>query len=324
MMSRPDFLSKQVVFIESDNSKRIRFGNSNLIVTDEDGKTILQHSCHSIFMVFILGEFSITSVLIKNAKKHAIPLIFLNYRLSPYCSILPDNKGNFLLRKKQYTTKKELDIAKRLVSNKISNQAFLMASLRYKTPREKDSIKKIKEILSSVDQAADSNELLGIEGNASKLFFETYYKNLGFTGRRPRCRDDIMNLLMDIGYHYLFNFIEANLELYGFDTYCGVYHKFFFKRKSLVCDIMEPFRCIIERRIRKGFNLKQIDTKDFGFKDGQYYVKRDHNKKYARLFLTEILKHKEEIFLFVQSYYRAFIRCKDICDFPLFELESAR
>lgn len=318
MMSRPDFMSKQVLFLESDKSKKIRFSNSNLIVADKDGRTIVQNSCHKLFMVFIMGEFSITSVLIKNAKKYAIPLIFLTYRLKPYCSILPDNKGNFLLRKKQYTTKSELDIAKHLVANKISNQASLMRSLRYKTAKEKESIKKMKGVLQSVQCAGCGEELLGIEGTASKFFFETYFKNLGFTGRRPRCRDDILNLLMDIGYHYLFNFIEANLELYGFDTYCGVYHKFFFQRKSLVCDLMEPFRCIIERRIRKSFNLKQIDENDFGFKGGQHYIKREYNKKYAEIFLKEILKHKEEIFLYVQSYYRSFIKEREIAEYPNF------
>jgi len=141
-----------------------------------------------------------------------------------------------------------------------------------------------------------------------------------FKGRKPRCKNDILNLLLDIGYHYLFNFIEANLELYGFDTYCGVYHKFFFQRKSLVCDIIEPFRCIIDRRLRKSFNLNQINPDDFGFKNGQYFIKREFNKKYTKIFLKEILKHKEPIFLYAQTYYRSFVKDKGIKDYPRFDL----
>ena len=322
MLSRPDFIAKQMLFIESDSSKKLRLKNSNLILVDENNKIILQHPCTKIFMVFILGEFSITSVLIKNAKKYAVPIVFLNFNLKPYFSILPDNKGNFLLRKKQYANSNDLEIAKHIVSNKVNNQIGLMNSLRYKTTKEKNNISKIKGLFRQINNVQSSQELLGIEGTASKLFFETYFKNLDFGGRKPRCKDDIFNLLLDIGYYYLFNFIEANLELYGFDTYCGFYHKLFFQRKSLVCDLMEPFRCIIDRRIRKSFNLKQINKDDFYFKNGQFYVKREFNKKYSQLFLKEILLHKEKIFLYIQSYYRSFIKGRAMDSFPIFNIED--
>ena len=315
-------MAKQMLFIESDNSKKLRLKNSNLILTDENNKIVLQHPCSKIFMVFILGEFSITSVLIKNAKKYAVPIVFLKHNLKPYFSIIPDNKGNFLLRKKQYSNSNDLEIAKHIISNKVKNQISLMNSLRYKTVKEKNNISKIKGLFKQIGHAQNSQELLGIEGTASKLFFETYFKNLNFNGRKPRCKDDIFNLLLDIGYYYLFNFIEANLELYGFDTYCGFYHKLFFQRKSLVCDLVEPFRCIIDRRIRKSFNLKQINKDDFYFKNGQFYVKRNFNKKYSQLFLKEILQQKEKIFLYIQAYYRSFIKGKGMDNFPVFNIEA--
>jgi CRISP-associated protein Cas1 len=320
MMSRPDFMEKQIIFVESSKSKKLKFKNSNLILVDENKKILLQHPCIKIFQVFVYGEFSITSVLIKNVKKYAVPVIFLNYNLRPYFSILPENKGNFLLRKKQYTNQKELEISKHIINNKISNQLYLMNSIRYKTEKEKESIKKLNILIRKSLIVKDTQELLGIEGTASKLYFTVYFKNLDFNGRRPRCKDDIFNLLFDIGYHYLFNFIEANLELYGFDTYYGFYHKLFFQRKSLICDLIEPFRCIIDLKIKKSFNLKQINQAEFGLKNGQYFVKRDFNKKYSQLFLKEILLYKEQIFLYIQSYYRAFIKEKEINQYPIFKI----
>jgi CRISPR-associated protein Cas1 len=324
MMSRPDFMAKQILFLESDNSKKIKFRNSNLALVDENNKVILQHPCSKIFLVFIYGEFSITSVLIKNAKKFAVPIICLNFNLKPYFSILPDDKGNFLLRKKQYASSNDLAIAKHLVFNKVKNQLELMKSLRYKTLKEKESIKKIKLIINNISLVESSQDLLGLEGNASKLFFQSYFKNSEFVGRKPRCKSDVFNLLFDIGYYYLFNFVEANLELYGFDTFYGVYHKLFFQRKSLVCDLMEPFRCIIDKRIKKSYNLKQIDMTDFYFKNGQYYVKREFNKKYSSIFLKEILLYKEEIFLYIQKYYRCFIKDVNIDEYPFFNIEAKK
>jgi len=320
MMSRPDFIAKQIIFIESNNSNKLRFKNSNLVLVDGTDKILLQHSLHRIFVVFVYGDISITSVLIKNAKRYSISVVFLNYNLKPYFSIVPDNKGNFLLRKKQYTCNNELELAKHLITNKIQNQIKLLESLRYKTINEKNVLLNVKVLANKVNLVKNSNELLGIEGTVSKIYFEIYFKNLNFTGRRPRCKSDIFNLLLDIGYHYLFNFIDANLELYGFDTYYGVYHKLFFQRKSLVCDIIEPFRGIIDRRIRKSYNLKQIDENDFFLRNGQYFIKSEFGKKYSEIFLKEILKYKEPIFLYIQSYYRAFIKDKLIINYPIYNI----
>ena len=69
-----------------------------------------------------------------------------------------------------------------------------------------------------------------------------------------------------------FNFIECNLRLYGFDIYRGFYHTLFYERKSLVCDLVEPFRCIIDQAIYRAYRLKQIDLNDFGHKNHQYYL----------------------------------------------------
>jgi len=318
MLSRPDFVEKQVIFIESNNTNKIKLKNSNLVVLGEENKTILQHPLSKIFLVFICGEFSITSVLLRNARRYGIKIVFLNHSLRPYFSVSQQNIGNFLLRKKQYHNDKELDMAKFVVKNKLLNQRALMNSLRYKTQKEKGSIRRMNYLLEDISTARDSSELLGIEGAAAKLYFSTYFKNMGFKKRTPRTKTDIINLLLDVGYYYLFNFIDANLEIYGFDTYCGFYHKFFFQRKSLVCDLVEPFRCIIDRRVRKSFNLKQINKNDFGFGNGQYFIKRSFNKKYSRLFLKEILKFKEEIFLFIQSFYRNFMKGHSVSEFPMF------
>ena len=49
MMSRPDFISKQIILIESSKGVKLKFKNSNLtLINKEDNKTLLQHSCHKI------------------------------------------------------------------------------------------------------------------------------------------------------------------------------------------------------------------------------------------------------------------------------------
>ena len=44
--------------------------------------------------------------------------------------------------------------------------------------------------------------------------------------------------------------------LHAMDVYCGVLHTMFYMRKSLVCDVMEPFRAIVDEQVKKSlFNF---------------------------------------------------------------------
>ncbi len=59
------------------------------------------------------------------------------------------------------------------------------------------------------------------------------FKDFEWNGRQPRVKRDKINLLMDIGYTVLFNYIEAILNIYGFDIYKGNLHKEFYKKKII-------------------------------------------------------------------------------------------
>jgi len=168
-----------------------------------------------------------------------------------------------------------------------------------------DEVKRKEKIIQQkIDVVSSGKELLGIEGGFTKEYFSTYFKEMNWRKRLPRTKMDIINLLMDIGYTFLFNFIEAMLALYGFDAYKGFYHKLFFQRKSLACDLMEPFRCLIDKQIVKAHHLKQINEKDFKLEKGRYFLPFNKQPKYIKLFLDGIMDHKEGIFTYVYDFYR--------------------
>ena len=66
---------------------------------------------------------------------------------------------------------------------------------------------------------------------------------------------------------------------------------------------MEPFRCIIDKTLLKVHNLKQFNKKDFGFRAEKYYLSYQNSGKYAKIFMEEILRHKEDIYSFIRNYY---------------------
>lgn len=321
MMQLPDFEEKQILFIESFDSKNINFENDNLVIKEW---TVIKNkvSLHKIFTIFLIWETTITSVFIRKIQDFWITLVMLKKNFLPYLVIWNETEGNFLLRKKQYekTDEEMLYIAKQLILIKTKNQLELLKQLRNKEDKTKVWIAKIQDLIDKVPDSRTYENLLWYEWNVSKIFFSSYFDSIGWQRRAPRTKIDIQNLLLDIWYTYLFHFIEALLRLYWFDNYYWVYHRTWYQRKSLALDIMEPFRCIIDKTLLKAYNLWQINKKDFLFQNWQYMLPWDKAKKYTSIFLYAIMDNKKEMFDFVKEYYKFFNKWKE--DFPNFDIIS--
>ncbi|MGL4853992.1 MAG: CRISPR-associated endonuclease Cas1, partial [Lentisphaeria bacterium] len=239
MMSLPDFNYKQLIFFNTATEKvKMRFQLENIIIENDEGKIIFQHSCHRIFTLFIIGNLSVTNIVLQKAKAFGFPIILLNRNLRLYCYINNHAEGNFLLRQKQYLASpaQNLAIAQKLVQNKIDNQATLLDKIRHRSHDDLNAIAKLKTLKHFTHE--DSQSLRSMEAFAAKTFFQHYFRTLNWSRRAPRTKEDATNLLLDMGYSYLFYFVEAIAAIYGFDLFCGVFHRFFYQRKSLVCDLV--------------------------------------------------------------------------------------
>lgn len=317
MIYLPDFKEKSILFINSGdlNENKIKFGNDNIVFL-KDGKIENRISCYKVFAVFIIGEISITSVLIKKCLGYGVSLFLLDRDFKVYGCLGAKAEGNYLLRMKQYSFNRELLFAKQIVKNKVFNQLRLLRKRKILS-KEDYHISK-KDIFAKIDSAKDNQELLGLEGSQQKNFYSLYFKDLGWYKRMPRTKVDEINLLLDMGYTFLFNYCDSLLRLYGFDTYKGFYHKLFFQRKSLSCDIMEPFRCVVDHCLLRVFCLGQIDKKDFKIVKGRCVLDFQKSQKYAEIFLQAIGDYKEQIFNFIYGFYRAIL--KDSTLLPVFKI----
>lgn len=321
MLSFPDFEKKRIVVVFSYESEKFAIQNDNLVVKNQEDKIILQDTCYRILSLWIIGNCSITSILLKKSKKYGFPIFHLQSNFRLIGSWHSATEGNFLLRYKQYHFSYKT-VAKQLVINKITNQLTLIKEVRKKTLVEKEAITQLENYLKKIDELEQWKEILGIEGVASKVFFSVYFREFNWKGRQPRAKTNPINVLMDIGYTFLFYWIENMLCLYGFDIYKGVYHQNFYQRKSLVCDVVEPFRCIIDKKIRKAYHLGQVKEEDFIIHRNQYQLKHEKAKEYTSWLLKSILEYKEEIYYYCRDYYRSFIREKSIEDYPVFKINS--
>lgn len=321
-MSTKDFEHKQVIFAMLNEGEKISFKNDNIVIRKEDNSIKLQSTCYRLFVLFIAGHFSLTSGLMERARKFSFTIVFLNYYMRPYAVLPAKAEGNVILRRTQYYYD-DFDVGAYIISNKIHNQNFLLKKIRNKS----EDLKKIISLMEVYEKSVlvpglSLQEIMGVEGVAARGYFEQLFRDHDWTARRPRVKHDAINCLMDIGYTILFNLVNAMLELFGFDTYVGVLHREFFHRKSLVCDIVEPFRPIVDASLIKALNLGQIHEDDFYVDQGQYFIGGKNAVPYIKIMLDALLEYKNEMFLYVQCYYRAFVRQKTIDQFPVFYMEG--
>ena len=306
------------------SERRLKVHSGELLFDEvlEDGKTrtLTKFPFQKILVLFVIGPISITTPLIDKCRKFGVALVVVKANLRPVYIWANSAEANYLLRKKQFDLKPEdISIAKILVKNKIQNQKRNLQKTRKKDTLTNSAIEYCNVSLGELMGILDYNQLMGLEGRVSKNYFSAYFQSLDWTGRHPRIKDSQINVALDIGYSILFNLIECFLRLFGFDVYVGVYHRLWFKRKSLVCDIVEPFRCIIDHTVLLGFNRGQFKKSDFEESKGVFQLKREKSMDYYRVFYEALLGYKSEMFVFVQKYYRCFMGRMSVKSYPEFE-----
>ena len=317
MLNANDFKKKQIVFLFTNEGDKLSFLNDNIIVKNKEGGIKYQSTCYRLFMICVVGNISITSGLIQRSKKFGFSICLMTTTFKVYEILGARMEGNTLLRKHQYEYT-ENDIGRKIEQNKIKNQSQILKNIRGKNQIMKEGIELLDKMVVQLEQQLEYLEVMGIEGNAARVYFSRVFDNVDWKGRKPRIKNDYVNVTLDIGYTMLFNIVDAILQVYGFDTYYGVFHKCFYMRKSLVCDLMQPIRPVVDYQVRKSINLGQCKENDFEVINNRWCLKYKSNPQYIQFLMNAILEYKDDIFLYIQQYYRYFMKRKSVSEIPVF------
>ena len=320
MFTKKDIEYRSIFLINCFDQKHLRLRTGELLLEDENGKTLTKFPFQKILALFIIGNCTITTPLLDKCRKFGIFVSVMKLNLRPVFTFGNNAEANYIVRERQFAYDiNDITIAKQLIYQKISNQRRLLEKTRKRDELTIAGIKTASVALESISEITSYRDLMGLEGWVAKFYFAAYFQDYNWKKRLPRTKIDHINVLLDIGYTMLFNFLESYLRLFGFDIYIGVYHRCWFKRKSLICDIIEPFRCIVDAIIRKSLNLKQFKSSDFKISKNEYYLKHDVASEYYKTIMAAIIEYKKEIFVFVQSYYRYFMNTAN-SNFPNFAI----
>lgn len=115
------------------------------------------------------------------------------------------------------------------------------------------------------------DQLRGLEGAAAAMYFEAYFSAfgpaLGATGRNRRPPRDPVNAVLSLSYTMLYAQATAACWAAGLDPALGALHTLSHGRAALACDLMEPYRPLVDLWVWQLFRDGQLRDEHFG-RDG--------------------------------------------------------
>lgn len=295
------------LYITEQNSILRKSGSRLILQKDED--ILLEVQCHKIDAVLIFGNVQFTTQAVEELFKHGIEMAILSRTGRLKGQITSPATKNIMLRLKQFKKYWDepfrLNISKSIVSGKIHNCLAMIRLFAYnhKDIDLKTEISNLQAILIRVEKTDSLEKLIGKEGHAARIYFNTFGKmTLGefdFPGRKKRPPTDPINSILSLSYTMIFNEIASLLDGIGFDPYLGYLHSADYGRASLAADLMEEFRAPIADRLTLNLvNNRVFNQDDFSKnpKSGAISFKRDSLKRYFQEYeqhLNHIFTHPE-------------------------------
>lgn len=131
MLSLNDFSKKQIVFVYANDGEKIAYKNDNLVVKDKDENIKFQISLYRLYIIYVIGDMTLTTVILKKAKKFGFSIALLSTSFRLYEMIGDVKNGNTLLKQKQYMYN-DILLANHIVYNKILNEVNVIKNIRKK------------------------------------------------------------------------------------------------------------------------------------------------------------------------------------------------
>ena len=241
--------------------------------------------------VALMGNVQITAQALHFLLQQGIDISHYSYGGQYLGQTAAESSKNIFLRFPQYELYnndcRRMDFAKRIVSNKISNQLQMICSHRWEEyPEWKADAAQIRRMREKVSEAETTNELLGIEGRCSNIYFRSFGHmfrcDFVFRGRNRRPPRDPINAIISLGYTFLTKEICSALEAESFEAYLGFLHGIRYGRKSLALDIIEEFRQpVIDRMALKLFNKRMLSKYDFETEGDSVILNTDGFRKFC-------------------------------------------
>jgi CRISPR-associated protein Cas1 len=175
---------------------------------------------------------------------------------------------------------KGVQIAKQLVLGKIEGQNQALS--KYGLKRHDFSVAKSVNDLKGDDMPTFRRRLMAIEGHCSDRYFSQVFSLLP-NALRPERRNtfkayDGMNNIFNLAYEILSWKVHHALIKAKLEPYLGFLHSTAKGKPSLICDLMELYRYLIDDFVIQ--HCRKLNKKDFAMKSEDFSTKRKGKREY--------------------------------------------
>lgn len=263
------------------NTQGLRVGKSGAVLQVKEKERLVQEiRLNEICQVNVMGNIQLSTQAIQELCSEEIPVCYFSQGGWFYGITTGLSTKNVFLRQRQFALAAEpwwcLRLARTLVAGKIRNQRTML--LRNHVEPEGLVLRQMKEMAERAEECRTMEELLGVEGNAARLYFGAFpglvkrdedealpeIFRFEFTGRNRRPPRDAVNALLSLGYSLLAKDFTVACYAVGFDPMMGFYHQPRFGRPALALDLMEPFRTLIaDSAVVTAINTRMVTPKEF-------------------------------------------------------------
>ena len=219
------------------NSSKLDYQMGYMVVRQ---KECVKVHLNEIYMLIVeTTAVSITAALLSELIKNKVKVIFCDEKRNPSSELMPFY-GSFdtsekIRRQITWTDEQKKTIWTEIVSEKIRNQAIHLQETGH--DQESSMLLGYVNELEYVDRT-------NREGHAAKVYFNALF-GMDFT----RTAENSINAALNYGYGIILSAFNREICANGYLTQLGFFHDSMFNQFNLACDLMEPYRPIIDRLV---------------------------------------------------------------------------
>ena len=183
---------------------------------------------------------SLTGCLLEALVEKKIRVIFCNAKRNPNAELVPYYNSYDCSRKIKAQISWTEDIKGAawadIVAEKIRKQADYLSELNC----TEEAL-----LLRSYLFQIEPHDVTNREGHAAKVYFNALF-GMDFT----RSEENVTNAALNYGYSIILSAFNREIAASGYLTQIGIFHDNMFNHFNLSCDLMEPFRVLVDRQVR--------------------------------------------------------------------------
>ena len=253
------------------------------IVVSKNTQKLLDIPVFKIENIAVIGNVQVSTQALHLLMENGVDVSYMTYSGKFLGSACAESSKNIFLRFEQYQCyldeAQRLKMAKVITDNKIRNQMQVIREHKRKDSEydwNKD-LKSMSEYLRDLSDKKSANEILGVEGICSNIYFGAFGHMLdcefSFNGRNRRPPRDPVNVIISLAYTLLTKEVSSALDAESFEPYLGFLHGIRYGRKSLALDMVEEFRQpVVDRLVITMFNRKMIRADFFEYPENDMVV----------------------------------------------------